>query len=104
MANEQLSQSLEGMKSATKYKLTFDAKAADIESDMVITVARSKDWSKGHYGLFKKVKFTKEWQAHTTYFTTKQIDEGNAPTLKFHYGLLKGEISFRNVKLVEVKK
>lgn len=102
-ASEQLSQTLEGMKSTSKYKLTFDAKAADTESELLVTLARSKDWSKGHYGMFKKLKLSKEWETQTIYFTTKQIDEGNAPNLKFLYGLLKGEVSFRNVKLVAGK-
>lgn len=103
VAQEQIAQVLEGIESNTKYKLTFDAKAADTESEMVVTLARSKEWSKGHYGVFKKMKLTKDWESHTVYFTSKQIDEGNAATMKFLIGHLKGEISFRNVKMNKTK-
>ncbi len=103
-ASEQMSQELAGIKSATKYKLTFDAKSTDTAAELIISLARSKDWTKGHYGVFKKLKLTSEWSSQTVYFTTKQIDEGNAPQMKFLFGLLKGEINFRNVKLVEGKK
>lgn len=103
-ASEQMSQLVGGIESATKYKLVFDAKSADASNDMIVSLARSKEWSKGHYGMFKKMKLTSDWKTHTVYFTSKQIDEGNAAQVKFLFGLLKGEISFRNVKLIEGKK
>jgi hypothetical protein len=104
MSHERMSQPVNGLKSSTKYKLSFDAKAADTQADLLVTLARSKDWSKGHYGIFKKLKLTNDWKTHTIYFTTKQLEEGHGPQLKFLFGLLKGEMSFRNVKIVETKK
>jgi len=103
-SNEQLSQMLQKLKSNTKYTITFSAKAEDTQKQLVVTLSRSKEWKKGHYGILRKINLTNEWKDYKMTFTSKQIDEGNTPQMKFLFGEMKGKLSFRKVKLIEVVK
>ena len=99
----QLSQLVPEVKSNSKYKLTFDAKASSKPAEITATLARSKDWDKGHYGFLRKLELSSEWKSQTIYFKTKEIEPDNTPAIKFLYGTMKGTVSFRNVKLIAVK-
>ena len=102
-SRRQLTQKLPNLKSKTKYKLSFEAKASNGDTEISVTLARSKNWDKGHYGFLHKVKLKKEWKPQTFYFTTKELEQGNTPVLKFLIGGVKGNICLRHVKLEEVK-
>ncbi len=103
-SNEQLSQQVIGIKSDTQYKISFDAKSEDITADLLVSLARSKDWNKGHYGAHKTIKLTKEWKQYTINFTSIQIEKDNHPQMKFLFGLMKGHLSLRKIKLIELPK
>ena len=96
-----MTQSLKNVKSDTKYKLVFDAKAEDDKAKMEVLLARSKEWSKGHYGMKKQFRLTNDWKTYTLNFKSSQIEKGNTPQLKFFFGFLKGEVSFRRIRLSE---
>ena len=73
----QLSQTIPDIKSNSRYKLTFEAKASRLPSELTVTLGRSKDWDKGHYGFLREVELGAEWTTHTIYFKTKKIEEDN---------------------------
>ena len=97
----QLTQTIPELKSETKYKLTFDAKASMQPSLLTVTLSRSKDWKKGHYGFLKRFDLTPEWKTYTVHFKSKKIDPGNPATLKILFGTINGDLSLRHFKLVE---
>jgi len=100
-SRRQLTQVLPHLKSKTKYELSFDAKVSNAPVEIGVSLARSKDWDKGHYGFLRKVKLKNEWQTETIVFTSKELEEGNPPVLKFLIGSVKGNICFRHIKLEE---
>ena len=103
-SNEQFTQQLEKLKSNTKYTFSFQAKAENVLKPLVVTLSRSKDWTKGHYGLFRKITPTNEWKDYKMTFTTIEIEEGNLPQLKFLFGEIQGKLSLRKIALIEVNK
>ena len=83
-----------------KYVLTFEIKTTSGGGEeMVVVLARTKFFSKGHYGLFRKFTPGAEWEAHKLTFTTKTIDADDPPALKFNLGMLTGDVYLRNVSL-----
>jgi len=71
-SRRQLTQELPNLKSKTKYKLTFEVKAAKTPAQLTATLSRSKNWDKGHYGFLRKID------------------------------TIKGNVCFRNIQLEEV--
>ncbi len=100
-SKRQLTQTIPELKSETKYKLTFDAKASVQPSLLTVTLARSKDWKKGHYGFLRKFNLTPDWKTYTVNFKSKKIESDNPAKLKILFGTIKGDLSFRHFKLVE---
>jgi hypothetical protein len=88
--------------SETAYRVSFDMKTAGPGGEEVnVVLARSKDWSEGHYGLFRKVTPCAAWETHSFTFTTKVILPDNPAMLKFNLGGLGGDVFLRNIVLTE---
>ncbi|BDS05084.1 hypothetical protein NT6N_01240 [Oceaniferula spumae] len=99
-SKRQMMQDLTGVKSNTAYTLSFDVKASSPSKELIVLLNPSKPGD-GHYGLRRKVEVTTEWATQTVKFTSKEIAADNPAKLKFLLGMIKGEISLRNIKLAE---
>jgi hypothetical protein len=96
--HRQLIHKLVPVQSGQKYLLQFSTKlegATAADKEILINLTRSIDYSKPHYGLWRKIAPTPEWQEHKLYFTVKDLDPKDPPALKFSIGSLDGTLSLK---------
>ena len=88
------------MEPETRYILQFEARTeADNGGAMKVSIARSVNWKKGHYGLMRDEQPDREWTQYTYHFTTQNITPEDPACLKIHLGELNGTTQFKNFLL-----
>jgi|GEM_PF-4720755 len=86
------------LESNTAYVLNFEAATESTAGLEITALLDPKDHGE-HYGLRRRLTLSADWQPYSIKFTTKTIDPANPPVLKFHFGLLNENVSFRNIEL-----
>ncbi len=102
-ADRQLVQSIK-LETGKRYRVKFTAKGRLLGKKTIRLVAvRSVNPSKPHYGLYRKIELTTEWQELSYEFTAREIDPDDPPMLKLLIGEVFGHVSLKAFEMTEIK-
>ncbi|MFD2700863.1 carbohydrate binding domain-containing protein [Paenibacillus shunpengii] len=87
------------MKKNKKYKVQFDAKASDNRIIRSKVTQFEKSWT--NYSEEKEFAITSDWQPYEYTFNMRNGSDNNA-RFEFNLGLVEGEVTLANVKLIEI--
>lgn len=89
------------LKDNGKFTLSFEVRGELTSGMTMVVMLKAPGGGEGNDGLSRKIDITEDWQKHELKFVARMANADGASMLKFLMGTLEGEISLRNITLVE---